>query len=55
MAPGEGQRPLDMIMDVDSEELAFVSIYAGHKRTCPETYRKIVDRNFAGMIDVPVE
>ncbi|KAI8116853.1 ATP-dependent DNA helicase PIF1 [Lucilia cuprina] len=42
MAPGEGQRPLDMIMDEDSEELAFVTIYGGKKRTCPETYSKIV-------------
>ncbi|XP_037825564.1 uncharacterized protein LOC119613607 [Lucilia sericata] len=42
IAPGEGQRPLDMVVDEDSEELAFVTIYGGKKRTCPETYSKIV-------------
>ncbi|XP_061391279.1 uncharacterized protein LOC133326674 [Musca vetustissima] len=42
MAPGEGRRPIDMIMDTDSEELAFVSIYCGKKRSCTETYSKIV-------------
>ncbi|XP_061399099.1 uncharacterized protein LOC133334797 [Musca vetustissima] len=42
MAPGEGRRPIDMIIDADSEELAFVSIYCGKKRSCAESYSKIV-------------
>ncbi|XP_075158165.1 uncharacterized protein LOC142231442 [Haematobia irritans] len=42
MAPGEGQRPIDMILDADSEELSFASIYCGQKRSCTETYSKIV-------------
>ncbi|XP_037820089.1 uncharacterized protein LOC119609402 [Lucilia sericata] len=42
MAPGEGQRPLDMVIDEDSEELSFVTIYGGRKRTCSESYSKIV-------------
>ncbi|XP_061393643.1 uncharacterized protein LOC133329165 [Musca vetustissima] len=37
MAPGEGRRPIDMIIDADSEELAFVSIYCGKKRSCAES------------------
>lgn len=42
MAPGEGHRPLDMIIDSDSEELAFVTIYCGQKRSCTESYSKII-------------
>jgi len=42
IAPGEGQRPLDMIMDADSEELAFPTIYAGIKRKTSETFTTIV-------------
>jgi len=41
-SPGEGQRPLDMITDSDSEDLSFPKIYAGAKRTCVESYTKIV-------------
>jgi len=42
MAPGEGQRPLDVILDADSEELAFSSIYAGVKRPSSEIYTTVV-------------
>ncbi|KAM8702289.1 hypothetical protein ACLKA7_007631 [Drosophila subpalustris] len=42
IAPGEGQRPLDVILDVDAEELAFPSIYAGIKRQSSETFTTIV-------------
>ncbi|KAL8592920.1 hypothetical protein ACOMHN_050747 [Nucella lapillus] len=35
-APGEGQRPLAVLMDKDSEELAFLTIYGGHRRVQPE-------------------
>jgi hypothetical protein len=49
IAPGEGQRPLDMILDADSEELAFPTIYAGVKRKTCQTFTTIVRselRNF---------
>jgi hypothetical protein len=49
IAPGEGQRPLDMITDYDSEELAFPTIFAGIKRKCQESFTTIVRselRNF---------
>jgi len=42
MAPGEGKRPLDVILDADSEELAFPSIYAGVKRPSSESYTTVV-------------
>ncbi|KAL8567302.1 hypothetical protein ACOMHN_023345 [Nucella lapillus] len=35
-APGEGQRPLAVLMDKDSEELAFPTIYGGHRKVQPE-------------------
>jgi len=35
---GEGQKPPDVILDADSEELAFPSIYAGVKRPSSESY-----------------
>ncbi|KAL7726146.1 hypothetical protein ACLKA6_002616 [Drosophila palustris] len=41
IAPGEGQRPLDVILNVDAE-LAFPSIYAGIKRQSSETFTTIV-------------
>nr|KAG5686477.1 hypothetical protein BaRGS_030059 [Batillaria attramentaria] len=34
-APGEGQKPLPVLMDEDCEELSFPSIYVGVKRTTP--------------------
>ncbi|XP_069969212.1 uncharacterized protein [Bactrocera oleae] len=42
IAPGEGQRPIDIIQDNNSEELSFETIYVGQKRTCSETYSKII-------------
>jgi len=42
MAPGEGQRPLDVILDADSEELAFPSIYDGVKRPSSESYTTVL-------------
>jgi len=42
MAPGEDPRPLDVILDADSEELAFPSIYAGVKRPSSKSYTTIV-------------
>ncbi|XP_050339187.1 uncharacterized protein LOC126765663 [Bactrocera neohumeralis] len=42
IAPGEGQRPIDIVQDNNSEELSFGTIYVGQKRTCSETYSKIV-------------
>ncbi|OFC61133.1 hypothetical protein BBW68_13460 [Candidatus Erwinia dacicola] len=42
IAPGEGQRPIDIIQDNNSEELSFGTIYVGQKRTCSETYSKII-------------
>jgi len=42
MAPGEGQRFLDVIRDADSEEIAFQSIYAGVKRSSSESYTTVV-------------
>ncbi|XP_037811885.1 uncharacterized protein LOC119603786 [Lucilia sericata] len=42
IAPGEGQRPLDLILDKDSEELSFPSIYCGVKRTCTATIGKVI-------------
>ncbi|XP_046810029.1 uncharacterized protein LOC124420612 [Lucilia cuprina] len=42
IAPGEGQRPLDMILDKDSEELSYPSIYCGVKRTCTATIEKVI-------------
>jgi len=41
-APGEGQRPLDVILHADSEELAFPSIYTGVKRPSSESYTTVV-------------
>ncbi|OXA48651.1 uncharacterized protein LOC110855134 [Folsomia candida] len=32
VAPGEGMRPLSLLMDLDAEELSFPSIYCGIKR-----------------------
>jgi len=32
MAPGQGQKPFDVILDADSKELAFPSIYGVVKR-----------------------
>jgi len=42
MAPGEGQRPLDVILDADSEELSFPIIYAGVKRPSSESNTTVV-------------
>ncbi|XP_065356189.1 uncharacterized protein LOC135950582 [Calliphora vicina] len=42
IAPGEGQRPLDMLFDEDSEELSYPTIYCGVKRTCTATVGKII-------------
>jgi len=42
MTPDEGQRPLDVILDADSEELSFPSIYAGVKRPSSESYTTVV-------------
>ncbi|XP_065370889.1 uncharacterized protein LOC135963037 [Calliphora vicina] len=42
IAPGQGQRPIDMIFDEDSEELSYPSIYCGVKRTCTATVGKII-------------
>lgn len=42
MVPGECRRPVDIIMDTDSEELAFTSIYCGKKRSSTETYSKYI-------------
>ncbi|KAI8115970.1 hypothetical protein CVS40_11887 [Lucilia cuprina] len=42
IAPGEGQRPLDLILDKDSEELSFPSIYCGVKRTSTATIGKVI-------------
>lgn len=42
IAPGEGQRPLDMLLDEDSEELSYPSIYFGVKRNCSATIGKII-------------
>ncbi|XP_058986622.1 uncharacterized protein LOC131806501 [Musca domestica] len=42
IAPGEGQRPLDMLLDEDSEELSYPSIYCGVKRNCSATIGKII-------------
>ncbi|XP_070175663.1 uncharacterized protein [Littorina saxatilis] len=36
-APGEGQRPLSVVLDADCEELSFPTIYAGHRRGQPES------------------
>lgn len=43
IAPGEGQRPLNIFTDEDSEELSFVTIYGGFKRepTVNLTYKRI--------------
>ena len=32
IAPGEGQVPMDLIIDEDSEELSYPTIYCGVKR-----------------------
>ena len=32
-APGENKRPISLLMDEDLEELAFPTIYCGHRRT----------------------
>ncbi|XP_058982643.1 apical junction molecule-like [Musca domestica] len=42
IAPGEGQRPLDMLLDEDSEELSYPIIYCGVKRNCNATIGKII-------------
>ena len=34
-APGEGQRPLSVLLDRDCEELSFPTIYCGHRRDVP--------------------
>ena len=35
-APGEGQRPLPIMLDKDCEELSFPSVFAGQRRATPE-------------------
>ncbi|XP_058974718.1 uncharacterized protein LOC131800881 [Musca domestica] len=46
IAPGEGQRPLDMLLDEDSEELSYPTIYCGLKRNCNATIGKIIKSEF---------
>ena len=41
MAPCEGRIPVDMILDEDSEEMTFATIYCGVKRKCPKSYSVI--------------
>ena len=35
-APGEGQRPLPVILDKDCEELSFPTFFAGQRRATPD-------------------
>ena len=55
MAPAEGQRPLDMIMDEDSEELAFVTIYGGKNILVLRLTAKLFVQNYEDLTDVAVE
>lgn len=42
IAPGEGQRPIALLFDLDAEELSFPCIFCGLKRPATLTYSKIV-------------
>ncbi|XP_075170221.1 uncharacterized protein LOC142242518 [Haematobia irritans] len=42
VAPGEGQRPLDLLLDEDSEELSYPTIYCGVKRYPNTTIAKVI-------------
>ncbi|KAI8118336.1 hypothetical protein CVS40_9996 [Lucilia cuprina] len=42
IAPGEGKRPLDLLMDEDAEELSFPTIYCGIKRLCEASVAKVI-------------
>ncbi|XP_058983672.1 uncharacterized protein LOC131804637 [Musca domestica] len=42
IAPGEGHRPMDLLLDEDSEELSFPTIYCGIKRKSTATIAKLI-------------